>query len=78
MTELYQKRPEDLKSDDLKQESKFSGSTGHRTKKRGRQQKRWEDNIKEWTGSTTMAGRRLVLSQLWCPNDLSRSWDRLD
>ena len=77
MTELYQKRPEDLKSADLKQESKaVLQDTGQR--RRGREQKRWEDNIKEWTGSTTMAGRRLLLSQLWCPNDLSRSWDRLD
>ena len=24
--------------------------TGHSERKRGRQKKRWEDNIKEWTG----------------------------
>ena len=51
-------------------------------RKRGRQKKRWEDNIKEWTGmdfanSTRAAENRkrwkeIVANRihLWCPDDL--------
>ena len=64
-------------------------STGHsaRKKRKGRQKKRWEDNIKEWTemdfaSSTTAAEDRIrwkgtVGLSLWSPNDLTRLWDRL-
>ena len=57
-------------------------------RKRGRQKKRWEDNIKEWTGmdfaSSTRAaetgqdGKGLLRIYLWCPDDLPRLWDRID
>ena len=57
-------------------------------RKRGRQKKRWEDNIKEWTGmdfaSSTRAattgqdGKGLLRIHLWCPNDLPRLWDRIE
>ena len=56
-------------------------------RKRGRQKKRWEDNIKEWTGmdfvSSTRAaenktsGKGLLRTHLWCPDDLPRLWDRI-
>ena len=56
--------------------------------KRGRQKKRWEDNIKEWTGmdfasSTRAAENRtkrkgLLRIHLWCPDDLPRLWDRIE
>ena len=48
-------------------------------RKRGRQKKRWEDNIKEWTGLSFIDSQRasqdrnkwqeIVNSQRWCPND---------
>ena len=49
-------------------------------RKGGRQKKRWEDNIKKWTGmdfaSSTRAaenrtGKGLLRIHLWCPDDLS-------
>ena len=56
--------------------------------KRDRQKKRWEDNIKEWTGmdfvsSTRAAENRsrwkgLLQIHLWCPDDLPRLWDRIE
>ena len=56
--------------------------------KRGRQKKRWEDNITEWTGmdfaSPTGAtenkqdGKGFLRSHPWCPNDLARLRDTLD
>ena len=46
-------------------------------RKSGRQKKRWEDNIKEWTGidlasSTRLAktGKGLLQSHLWFPDNL--------
>ena len=57
-------------------------------RKRGRQKKRWEDNIKEWTGmdfasstrqlKTGQDGKGLLQIHLWCPEDLSRLWDRIE
>ena len=57
-------------------------------RKRGRQKKRWEDNIKEWTGmdfasSTRAAENRsnvkgLLQIHLLCPDDLPRLWDRIE
>ena len=57
-------------------------------RKRGRQKKRWEDNIKEWTGMTLPAhlgqlktgqdGKGLLRIHLWCPADLSRLLDRME
>ena len=57
-------------------------------RKRGRQKKRWEDNIKEWTGmdfasSTRVAEnrtrwKRIVGIHLWCPDYLPRLWDRIE
>ena len=43
--------------------------------RRGRQKKRWEDNIKEWMGmgrerKTGKNGKVLLQRHLWCPNDL--------
>ena len=45
----------------------------------GRQRKRWEDNIREWTGLEFAESqravenrgkwRKLVANHLWCPND---------
>ena len=60
-------------------------SAGHSAskKKKSRQKKRWEDNIKEWTGidfaqlgqlKTRLCGKRLLKSHPWCPNDLTRLW----
>ena len=53
-------------------------------RKRGRQKKRWEDNIKEWTGvdlpahlgqlKTGQDGKRLLRIDLWCPDDFPRLW----
>ena len=47
-------------------------------RKRGRQKKRWEDNIKEWTGmdlpaqlgqlKTGQDGKGLLQIHLWCPD----------
>ena len=57
-------------------------------RKRGRQKKRWEDNIKEWKGmdlpsqlgqlKTGLDGEVLLLIHLWCPDDLPRLWDRIE
>ena len=57
-------------------------------RKRGRQKKRWEDNIKEWTGmdfpaqlrqlKTCQDGKGLLQIHLWCPDDLPRLWDRIE
>ena len=55
-------------------------------RKRGRQKKRWEDNIKEWTGmdfaSSTRAAENRTrwkgIVHLWCPDDLPRLWDRIE
>ena len=57
-------------------------------RKRGRQKKRWEDNIKEWTGmdfasstrvlKTGQDGKGLLQIHLWCPDDLPRLWDRIE
>ena len=55
-----------------------------RKRRRGRQKKRWEDNIKEWTGvqlgqlKTGQGGKGLLWSHLWCPDDLARLWDRIE
>ena len=52
-------------------------------RKRGRQKKRWEDNIKEWTAQleqlkTGQDGKGLLRIHLWCPDDLLRLWDRIE
>ena len=57
-------------------------------RKRGRQKKRWEDNIKEWTGmdfasSTGAAENRsrwkgIVANSSVVPDDLPRLWDRIE
>ena len=57
-------------------------------RKRGRQKKRWEDNIKEWTGmdfasstrqlKTGQDGKGLLQIHLWCSDDLPRLWDRIE
>ena len=49
-------------------------------RRQGRQRKRWEDNIREWTGMEFAKSQRAVenrgkwrnwlQSHLWCPNDL--------
>ena len=48
-------------------------------RKQGRQRKRWEDNIREWTGpefdksqkavENREKWRKLLQNHLWCPND---------
>ena len=57
-------------------------------RKRGRQKKRWEDNIKELTGmdlpaqiwqlKTGQDGKGLLRIHLWCHDDIPRLWDRID
>ena len=57
-------------------------------RKRGTQKKRWEDNIKEWTGvdfaSSTRAAKnrsrlkRIVANSSLVPDDLPRLWDRIE
>ena len=62
-------------------------------RKRDRQKKRWEDNIKEWTEmsgqkwtlpaqlgqlKTGQDGKGLLQIHLWCPDDLPRLWDRIE
>ena len=57
-------------------------------RRRGRQKKRHEGNIKEWTGidfasSTRVAVNRtrwkgLLRTHLWCPDDLTRLCDRIE
>ena len=48
-------------------------------RRQGRQKKRWEDNIREWTGLEFTQSQRAVenrekwrnlVAKLWCPNDL--------
>ena len=55
-----------------------SARDSERSKKRGRQKKRWEDNIKEWTGmgfgdslraAEDRDGKVLLQRPLWCPDD---------
>ena len=50
-----------------------------RGRRQGRQRKRWEDNIREWTGlefgksqqwRTGKNGENWLRNHLWCPNDL--------
>ena len=53
--------------------------TVKRGRRQGRQRKRWEDNIREWTGlefaksqravENRKKWRKLVVKSLWCPND---------
>ena len=53
--------------------------TVKRGRRQGRQRKRWEDNIREWTGlefakfqravENREKWRKLFGSHLWCPND---------
>ena len=48
-------------------------------RRQGRRRKRWEDNIREWTGlefgksqravENREKWRKLVANHLWCPND---------
>ena len=57
-------------------------------KRRGRQEMKWHDNIKEWTGmefassaraaETGQGGKGLLLSHLLCSDDLPRLWDRTE
>ena len=57
-------------------------------RKRGRQKKGWEDNIKEWTGmdfaSSTRATENrsrwkgIVANSSVVPDDLPRLWDRIE
>ena len=57
-------------------------------RKRGRQKKWWEDNIKEWKEWTSPAqvgqletgqdGKGLLRIHLWCPDDLPRLWNRIE
>ena len=61
--------------------------TAQGKRRKGRQKKRWENNIKEWTGMDFASSTRatedrtrwkgILKSHLWCPNDLARLWDRL-
>ena len=54
-------------------------------RKRGRQKKRWEDNIKEWKGmnfasstrtaETGQDGKGLLRIHLWCSDELLGLWD---
>ena len=51
-------------------------------RKRGRQKKRWEDNIKEWTAQlgqlkTGQDGKGLLRTSV-VPDDLPRLWDRIE
>ena len=58
------------------------------TRERGRQKKRWEDNIKECTGVDFASSARaaenktrwkgILRMHLWCPNGLPRLWDRIE
>ena len=52
-------------------------------RKRGRQKKRWEDNIRELPAQlgqlkTGQDGKGLLQIHLWCPDDLPRLWDRIE
>ena len=54
-------------------------------RRRGRQKKRWEDNIKEWTGTDFASSTRAAENNTrWriicvgCPDDLSRLWDKIE
>ena len=57
--------------------------------RRGRQKKRWEDNIKEWTVMDFVVltraakiggqgGKFFFFANLKCPDDLPRLWDKLE
>ena len=53
-------------------------------RRQGRQRKRWEDNIREWTGlefgksqravENRENGGNLLRNHLWCPNDIRGKW----
>ena len=58
-------------------------------RKKGREKKSWEDNIKEWTGmdfassklgqlKTGQDGKGLLRIHLWSPDNLPRLWDRIE
>ena len=57
-------------------------------RRRRRQKKRWEDNIKECSGlflpaqlgqlKTGQEGKGLLQIHVWCPDDLLRLWDRIE
>ena len=59
-------------------------------RRQGRQRKRWEDNIREWTGlawssagprgqgRTGKNGENWLRNHLWCPNDTAISIERLE
>ena len=57
-------------------------------RRKDRQKKRSEDNIKEWTGMNFASsvgaleigqiGKRLLRSRLWSPDNLARLWYRLN
>ena len=45
--------------------------TVKRGRRQGRQRKRWEDNMREWTGLEfgRSRGAKWLRNYLWCPND---------
>ena len=57
----------------------LQGTVKGRRRRQGRQKKRWEDNIREWTGlefaksqrtvENREKWRKLVANHHWCPND---------
>ena len=55
-------------------------------RRRGRQKKRWQDNVKEeWTLPAHLGqlkagqgGKGLLRNHLSCPDDLPRLWDRIE
>ena len=57
-------------------------------RRKGRQKKRWEDNIKEWQEWTLQAhlgrlktgqgGKVLLRCHIWCPDDPPGLWDRIE
>ena len=61
--------------------------TAKGARRRGRQKKRWEDNIKDWTGmgfgdflraaEDREVGKVLLVRHLWCPNDLRGYWTEM-
>ena len=38
-------------------------------RRQGGQRKRWEDNIREWTGLEFGNGENWLQNHMWCPND---------
>ena len=59
------------------------------TRGKDRRKKRWENNVKVWTGmdftslarateNKTNYRKRLSRNHLMCPNNLVRLWDRLE